>query len=187
MVKTKIDQFSWSYKLNKDKVPVVVRKAFYRPKTPLQVYYKLPDEEEWNLGFMVYVEARLYFGRSQSDMQADHLSFQEFVSIYDTEAELVDCSHPYIKFTRRYEYASLKVTTGFTPLEELNSFGSPHISASLEFLFFSLVFASTRVAPELTPGASHRPRRGPRIQRSGSPQFQPSPPQSRHREGHREA
>lgn len=180
LIKTKVDPMTWKYTLNKDKTPIALRKAFYRPRTPLQVYYRLPADEEWSLGFMVYLDARLYFGPSLSEMQTDHLNYQDFCSIYDTEAELVECAQPYIQFNRQYEYASLRITTGVTAPDQLSSFGSPNVSASLEYLFYSLVFASTRVPGEMTAGDTHGSRRGARVQRARTAQLQPSAAQGCH-------
>jgi hypothetical protein len=133
------------YTLDILSLPPGCSKIGTKPKIPLQIYYKLPLEQEWRLGYFVLSDTRLYLAKSFRDLSNDSFNYEFFFNLFGTKIKLHDITRPFISIERECYADYLEITTGFSAMKASQTMESNFITPGLEYLFYLLNYAAAKV------------------------------------------
>lgn len=151
MNKTSFGDNGTSYKLDLTGMEKQTRAVIGKQAVPVQVYYRLPRETEWCLGYMLVQDYRVTFAKGFQDLSNDHMNFDTSFVLHGCNVSLIDDVWPHILIERKTYIDGLSVALQFNAVGERDTpFPCDRYrfaSLGTEALFHHLNLAANRDIP----------------------------------------
>lgn len=151
MTKSSFGDKGLSYKLDCSALDKPAKSLIGKQSVPIQVYYKLPRDNEWNLGYLLVQDHRVSFAKGFQDLSNDHMNWDTSFVIHGANVSLIDDAFAHIMIERKCYIDPLTIALRFNhPGDKQSPFRCDRyqfVSSGLEALFHVLNMASYKEMP----------------------------------------